>query len=247
MSGIGIIIPGSGPGLGPVLPPPLHGYGRTDASHRYVAAKLPGEVGSIVNLWPDEIGSADYAVPSGAISTLTIRSEGEGRRSVAQPLTTVTAPNTQRLERAADLTVRTVIQVFRIPTAAGSGTRNLWQSGNRWRTFVGATNGQPALTVTAGSGGSGIIVRTVGDVGSGIEILGASVDPSNGAGRLAMLGASEGTGTLTLGATGSVDQIFSGDGNALDSGLLEQIEFSSVFTNAEMQVVMAALATEYGI
>lgn len=248
MPGIGIIIPGSGPGLGPVVPAPLHGYGRTDAIHRYVGEKLTGSVGSIVNQFSDVIGSAHFATPSGGVSTLTVRSEGGGAfKSVAQPGTTVTAPNSQRLERPIDSTVRTVIQVFRCASASVGGTRNLFQSGLRWRSFVGASNGQPAVTVVAGSGGSGLFTGPNAAVGTGIEIMGSAVDPATGAGRLAMLGGTEATGTLTLGAAGTVDQIYSSDGTALDSGILEQIEFSTVLTNAEMQVVMAALATHYGV
>jgi len=67
MAGIGIVIPRTGPGTGPVLPTPLHSNGVAGATHRYVPERMNLTTGATVTTVPDLIGSA----PLVAVGTST--------------------------------------------------------------------------------------------------------------------------------------------------------------------------------
>jgi hypothetical protein len=246
MPGLRILIPTTGPGTGPVLPTPLHAYGRTDASHRYVAERLTGAVDSLVNVWVDEIGTANYVTPSGATQTLTIKTEAGGFKSIAQPNATMTNAQTQRHDRPGVTGVRTIVQVVRFPNATVVGSRNAFRSMHQWRTFAGASNGQMGVAAASGSGVSGVVSSTSGEIGTGIEMMAASVNPSGGATQAKTSGGVIATGTLVLAAAATTDSIFGPDLSALDGRVLEHIESDVILTGTEMQTVMTALGTHYG-
>lgn len=243
MPTFGFVIPRNGPGVGPALP---HDYGRTDAIHRYLGTSL-GAVDSVVSSWTDEIGTAHYSTPAGLTQTLTVKSEAGGFKSIAQPNAALSGAQTQRLDRAGITGVRTVVQVLRTATSAAGGSRNFFRSMHQWRLFVGSSNGQTGIAPVSGTGGSGLIGGSVSEIGTGIEIVAASVNPSGGAGQLKVLGTAAVTGTITLGAAATTDGIFGADMLALDGRVIEHIEFGSVLTPTEMQTVMAALGTHYGV
>ncbi|MHA7210781.1 hypothetical protein [Arthrobacter sp. MDT1-65] len=243
MPGLRILIPATGPGTGPSIPLPLHSYGRTDAKHRYVASRISDPVGTVVNLWKDEIGTANYVTPAGSTQTLKVRSEAGGFKSVAQSNVALTTGQVQSLTRPADSAVQTVIQVFLMGTNTAS--RNLFLSGRQWRTFIGSTNG-PGLATIAGSGGTGIVSRPNGEIGAGIEIMGATMSTS-GAGKLAMLNDAGVSGTFTLGAASGTDRVFATETTALDARILEHLEFDADLSMADMQTVMTSLASHYGL
>lgn len=239
----GIILNVAGPGTGPSEP---HSYGRTDATHRYLGTSL-GAVDSIVNSWPDLIGTADFTTPAGLTQTLTVKAESGGYKSAAQPNASLSGTQTQRLDRTGVTGVRTIVQVLRTATAAAGGSRNFFRSMHQWRAFVGGSNGQPGVAPVSGSGGSGLVVGSANEIGTGIEILAISVNPSGGAAQLKAHNAAAVTGTLTLGTASTSDGLFGGDTVALDGRLIEHIEFNTVLTATEMQTVMSALASHYKV
>lgn len=239
MTGIGILIPGTGPGTGPILPAPLHEYGRTDATHRYVGARL-GDLGSVVTEWRDSIGTADLATPSGGTQLLTVAA-GPVSKSVIQPNIAITLPQVQRLFTApADTTIRTVVMVCKTPTV--DGTRILW-SGDLWK-VARASNGQMGISPRSGSGGSGGVFV---DWTSDWEVIAATCDPSTGETTIKRRGATAREGTLTLGTASTKNELFSGDLVARDSSVAELITFGTVLSSEESEDVMQILATHYGI
>ena len=76
MSGVGILIPGNGPGTGPVIPSPLHSVGVEGYSRRYVAERLAD--GSFPDAGWQNLGTAgaSFSILSGAVGSVSKTTSG---------------------------------------------------------------------------------------------------------------------------------------------------------------------------
>lgn len=146
--GIGIIIDGSGPGTGPILPFPLHNNGVTGATHRFAASRTGVAVGGSVTSISDLIGNK-VLTQNSTIGTDTLLQETGGDQYLSRTfsatvsgrkLATATANNT---DIAAPFTVAALVR------QTGSGPNFIRVNGYRLQR---SGNGQWGLAASTGTG-----------------------------------------------------------------------------------------------
>lgn len=125
MTGIGFILPGSGPGVGPILPEPLHVLPVAGYTHRWVAERQEGNVGDTINTVVDQIGEWDLVrATAGSFGTVQIGDQS-GYRTIDM-IGTMSAPGRLISQSIIPLREFTLIYVGRVDNAqaAAGQTRN---------------------------------------------------------------------------------------------------------------------------
>lgn len=213
----------------------LHGYGLTDAKHRYVGAQLPA-VAAAGTPWPDAIGSLALA---NASTTLKV---GDGPGGVDKSLDTpnaTAAANSQRvINTTGDNTVRTIALLVNNRTPANVA-HDLVSIGNGYLKLFRGANGQIAVSAT----GIGSVLQQA--VAAGWRVMFAWYDDATGELGLDATG-SEVTATGTRDtATGNTFAVGGGATAAIDIGIAEVLLWDRVLADSERATVRNALAQHY--
>ena len=234
--GIGFIIPGSGPGKGPIIPAALHGYGRTDATHRYVASRIAGTAGTIGTSWEDEIGTADALNLQSSLVLDTASGIGPFVRAPQG-----NANGFLQLDGTVS-DIRTVVLVYGSPLAATSSAELFKSEDSR---FAIARAGNSTVQVSSAprsAGNSGYVLAPNSAGASGWHFVAGTLDGSSAA--TATFDAASATyNPGTGGFTGTM--IFGGQSGTTDRALAEILFFSKALTATELAAVRTALKAKY--
>ncbi|PZE34024.1 hypothetical protein DEJ21_14335 [Curtobacterium sp. MCSS17_006] len=227
----------------PVTPTsPIHTYGLTDASHRYVTDDVTASNGSTFTSWTDKIGS--IALANASSSLVVAAGPGGVDKSIARPNTT-TAANTQRLFNSTGIpTAKTVAVVYNNTTPADvkSVIASLASPG-----FViqRAADGTFQTVVTSGIG-SGAATDTDAEV-AGWRVVFGWVDAANNLIGIDTSGAAK-TGAWTPGTpTTTTFVVGGGETSAIDMATAEVIVWDRVLSDSDRATVRSALRSHYPV
>ncbi|KSU52908.1 hypothetical protein [Microbacterium enclense] len=213
----------------------LHGYGLTDATHRYAGVRLPA-IDAAATPWPDSIGTLDLA-HSG--TTMKVGSGPGGvDKSFDTPKTT-TASNTQRVfNTTGDNTVRTIAVVVnnRTPAAVAHGIVSIGAG------FLSLTRGANGAFAAAATGISSVPQQTVD---AGWRVAFAWYNPSTGELGLDATGTAATTSGTRGSATSTTLAVGGGATASIDIGVAEVLLWDRVLSESERATVRAALAQHY--
>lgn len=216
--------------------PQLHGYGLTDAAHRYVGASLPA-IGQAATPWQDEIGSLDLALAS---TTMKVGAGPGGIDKSFDTPNTAATTNTQRIyNTTGDNTIRTIAVIYNNRTPAtiaqdfvsvGSGHLKIARGANGV-VFAGATGSSLAQSSGSAVAGWRVGFAWYNEATSeiGIDIAGSKVVVTTA--RNAAPG-----NTLAIGGAAS---------QAIDIGIAEVILWNRVLSDSERTIVRSALTEHY--
>lgn len=213
----------------------IHGYGLTDATHRYVGSALPA-VTAAGTPWPDAIGTLNLA---NATTTLKVGSGPGGvDKSLDTPNVSATA-NTQRvINTTGDNTVRTIAVVVNNRTPANV-QHDIVSVGNGYLKMFRGANGQFAVSAT------GVSPVPQQAVPAGWRVAFAWFDDATGELGIDVTG-TEVVGTGTRGtAAGNTLAVGGGATAAIDIGIAEVILWDRTLTDAERGTVRTALDAHY--
>lgn len=228
MSGISIVLPTTGPGLGPVVPEPLHSAGVDTYTHRYVASHVSGADGAAVTSWPDAATGSPVALSKDSTGTATLNTSSAAFPFVALAGTFLTTPVTESRPGSLAIVCRKTANSQRIIDAMGVR-------------IMRASNGTFQLAGIGTSGGSGTFASSLSS--SSWVCLVATVETSAQALRANQVAASGAVvpgaaaapaiSTSTGGATLDVAELIFWSGDALDL--------------TERTAVATALMAHYGL
>lgn len=234
---LGIIIPGTGPGTGPIIPRALYSLGVDDYAHRWDAARIAGALGSLVTSWPDSVASP---IPlANAAATVFTLAEESGARYVHKA-----TGATGALTAAGGVPTTgpyTVVALVRVdPGNLNAASRNFlsFNGMNLYR----AANGVFGLTGPGGSATAGSSTGAWAFVAFGVDAHGATFDDggfvvqTNASRATALANASQ---VITPTTSGSIAASVSVANIDADYNTL--IVWNRRLSNAELDTVRAAI------
>lgn len=187
MTGLGIVIPTTGPGVGPIIPPPLPSPGVAGYTHRYAGARLTGADGAAITSWADS-GASPTALAGGSGSGTAVVN-----RTEAYPFARLTGK--QLASTVAETLPGTFVAVVRKAvvsqahlyvggvqfTRAGNGNHQMSGFGTGASGFITSTNPSADWTVLIGTIQSGAVSQTFR---SGTSEVSGTVTPGTPAATL---------------------------------------------------------------
>lgn len=228
MAGLGIVIPRTGPGTGPVLPPPLHPAGITDYTHRWVASRIEGATGDPLAAWADTVTPSKALACSGAYIL-----DEDGRRYA-------------RLDNVSGSGM-TFPDAFASPTGIALVLKNTEISRLFLRTggyAVSKQGNNQGRLAGEGTGGSGGLLVPASAAVTGLSVVQVALGPSPKFRWNATIGTLSGSAPVP--GTPTANGMVWGSLAVGDLAVAEIVmRVGSAFTDAELDAIYAAMKEKY--